>query len=85
MAEFRTDLRDIYFGLFDVLKVHKHRPGAEGEDFSDLREVIEQYNKYIASEIWPTRTVGDKEGVKLTKEGVKVPAVFHKAQKGVYD
>lgn len=85
MAELKTDLRDIYFGLFDVLKVQEHRDGAEKTDFSDLRDIIDQFNKFVAAEIWPCRQNGDVEGVKLTKEGVKAPASFHGPLKAYYE
>lgn len=75
MAKFKTDLRDVHFNLFDYLKV------TEGTDFQaqDLKDILEQYNKFVESEVWPTRETGDREGVKLTKEGVKVPECFKNA------
>lgn len=80
MAKFRTDLRDVYFNLFEYLKV------SEGTDFQDqdLKDIIEQFNKFVESEIWPTREVGDREGVKLTAEGVKVPSSFKSALEQYY-
>lgn len=85
MAEFKTDLTDIFFGLFEVLKVQKHREGAEATDFQDLKDIIFEYNKFTTTVIWPTRTPSDKEGVVLSKEGVKVPKILHNANQKYYE
>jgi len=80
MAKFRTDLRDVYFNLFDYLNV------SDGTDFQDqdLKDIVEEFNKFVESEIWPTREAGDLEGVKLTSDGVKVPACFKPALEQYY-
>lgn len=84
MAEFKTDLNDIFFGLFEVLKVQKRREGAEAQDYQDLKEIISEYNKFTANEIWPTRSVSDREGVKMEKDGVKVSKILHAANQKFY-
>lgn len=85
MAEFKTDLVDIYFGLFDVLKAQKYRTEGSKEEFQDLKEIIIEYNKFTSSLIWPTRTPADKEGVRLEKDGVKVPKILHSVSQKYYD
>ncbi|MDO9181249.1 MAG: acyl-CoA dehydrogenase [Bacteriovorax sp.] len=82
MAQFKTDLRDIYFNLFNVLKIQNHTGYAE----NDMKDVINECNKFIEKEIYPSRTSGDHEGVQLSKEGqVTVPKSFHSPLKKFYE
>lgn len=82
MAQFKTDLRDIYFNLFNVLKIQDHTGYGE----NDMKDVINECNKFIEKEIYPTRLLGDQEGVHLSKDGkVTVPPSFHKPFKSYYE
>lgn len=82
MAQFKTDLRDIYFNLFNVLKIQDHTGYAE----NDMKDIINECNKFIEKEIYPSRTIGDQEGVQLSKDGkVTVPPSFHKPFKSYYE
>jgi len=82
MAKFQTDLRDIYFNLFEQLGVHKNTDKfAEG----DLKEIIEQFNKFVENEIYPTRQKSDEEGVKLVNGKVVVSECLRKANKLFYE
>lgn len=82
MAQFKTDLRDIYFNLFNVLKIQNHTGYSE----QDMKDVINECNKFIEKEIYPCRTLGDQEGVHLDKDGkVTVPPSFHKPFKSFYE
>ena len=82
MAQFKTDLRDIYFNLFNVLKIQDHTGYAE----QDMKDVISECNKFIEKEIYPCRTLGDQEGVHLSKDGkVTVPPSFHKPFRSFYE
>jgi len=81
MAQYKCDLDDIYFNLFQFLKVYE---GTEFEE-SDLREVIVQFENFVKNEIYPTRQESDALGVKLTGEGVVVPEILHKAKKAYYE
>tara|TARA_R110002072_G_scaffold534_3_gene3644 strand:+ start:9920 stop:11647 length:1728 start_codon:yes stop_codon:yes gene_type:complete len=73
MAKYNTDMMDINFNLFEMLKVHEY-----SDDFGeqDLKEIINQFDKFIESEVYPTRIEGDEIGVKLTDSGVVVPPSF---------
>ncbi|OUR93477.1 hypothetical protein A9Q84_18560 [Halobacteriovorax marinus] len=82
MAQFKTDLADIYFNLFKMNKVQDHT-NDYGED--EMRDIIDQFNKFTENEIYPTRMVGDAEGVKLVDGNVKVPACFHGPHKQFYE
>jgi alkylation response protein AidB-like acyl-CoA dehydrogenase len=82
MAKYKIDFEDVYFNLFQQLKVQENSYGL-GE--GDLKDIIGQINKFVENEIWPTRTEGDEHGVHLTKDGVKVPPSFHQANKGFYE
>ncbi len=82
MAVFKTDLQDIYFNLFDVNNVGEHAPDY-GDD--ELKDIVEQFNKFTENEIYPTRMIGDEEGVKMVDGHVKVPACFHAPHKQFYE
>ena len=67
MANYKADLRDINFNLFEVLQCQKHQAEMEVDD---LKTIIEEYNKFVANEIYPCREEGDHVGVKLENEKV---------------
>ena len=48
MAQFKTDLEDIYFNLFKVNNVQDH---TEDYGVDDLKDVISQFNKFTENEI----------------------------------
>lgn len=81
MAQFKTDLRDIYFNLFNVLKIQDHTDYSE----NDMKDVINECNKFIEKEIYPTRTIGDHEGVHLKDGKVIIPPSFHAPMKKYYE
>ena len=81
MAAFKTDLRDIYFNLFNVLKMQDHTGYTE----NDMKDVINECNNFIEKEIYPTRTLGDHQGVQLNAGKVTVPSAFHAPKKKFYE
>lgn len=82
MAVYKTDLRDIYFNLFEFLKVHEH---ADGFDEGDLKDIVREFDKFVENEIFPARILGDAEGVKVEDGMVKVPECFKKAKQTYYE
>jgi alkylation response protein AidB-like acyl-CoA dehydrogenase len=82
VAQFKTDLKDIYFNLFNVLKIQDHTGYAE----NDMKDVVGEFNKFVEKEIYPSRTIGDRVGVQLAKDGkVTVPPDFHGPLKRFYE
>lgn len=81
MAQFKTDLRDIYFNLFNVLKIQNHTGYAE----NDMKDVINECNKFIEREVFPCRMTGDQEGVHLKNGKVLIPPSFHAPIKKYYE
>lgn len=81
MAQFKTDLKDIYFNLFNVLKIQDHTGVAQ----NDMKDIINECNKFIEKEIYPTRTLGDHQGVKLENGKVSVPKSFKEPLKKYYE
>ncbi len=81
MAQYKTDLQDIYFNLFQVLKVHEKAGVAE----NDLKDIISEYDKFNGNEVYPCRTKGDVEGVHLKDGVVKIPPSFHPPLKKFYE
>ncbi|WP_127716489.1 acyl-CoA dehydrogenase [Halobacteriovorax sp. HLS] len=82
MAQFKTDLQDIYFNLFNVNKVQDHSTDL---GIDDLKDIISQFNKFTENEIYPTRMKGDEEGVKIVDGKVIVPECFHSPNKQFYE
>jgi alkylation response protein AidB-like acyl-CoA dehydrogenase len=82
MAQFKTDLEDIYFNLFKVNNVQDH---TEDYGVDDLKDVISQFNKFTENEIYPTRMTGDEQGVKLENGKVTVPECFKGPNKQFYE
>lgn len=82
MAQYKTDLRDINFNLFELLKVHE-----SGSEFGeqDLKEIVSQFDYFTGQEIYPTRIIGDEKGVQLKDGVVTVPEEFHKANQAFYE
>lgn len=80
MALYRTDLRDIFFNLFELLEVHK----LAGAKDSDLKDIIREFDKYTANEVFPTRKDSDIPGAKLINGNVVVPDSFKKANDQFY-
>lgn len=83
MPKYETDQNDVFFNLIDVLKVHEH--SEYGFDEASVREIVDQYDKFVENEIFPTREKSDVDGVELTKEGVKVSKVLHGPHKAYYE
>ena len=81
MAQFRTDLKDIYFNLFNVLKIQGHTGIVE----NDMKDIINECNKFIEKEVFPSRTTGDHEGVKLSNGVVTGPKSFKDGMKKYYE
>ena len=82
MAQYQSDLQDINFNLFDVYKIQDTTDLYEA---NDLKDILREFDKFTANEIFPTREEGDQVGVELTDDGVKVPKCFHKANKSYYE
>ncbi|MFZ4712532.1 MAG: acyl-CoA dehydrogenase [Bacteriovoracaceae bacterium] len=81
MGRYKTDLRDVNFNLFEVLKVENHTDlGA-----ADLKDIVAQVDSFFEKEIFPTREKSDHQGVKLTAEGVKVPEILRAPHKAFYE
>lgn len=83
MGKYQVDLKDIQFNLFDVLQVQRMQQF--GLDENDYRGILEEYNKFVENEIFPTREPSDAQGVKMVDGKVKVPECLHGVQKAFYD
>lgn len=81
MAQFKTDLRDVYFNLFQMLKIQERSELGE----NDLKDIINEYNKFTEKEIYPCRAIGDQQGVHMKDGKVTIPAAFHAPMKKFYE
>ncbi len=86
MSEYKIDMRDVRFLLFDVLKADKlaELPGFDDPDLGQGRElydmILDEAYKLARTKISPVNAVGDKEGVHLLPDNeVKMPDCFHGA------
>ena len=84
MANYKTDLRDVHFNLFKMCKIQK---AAEelGYGEPELKDTVEQFDKFVENEIYPTRIPSDEEGVKMVDGNVKVPECFGPLNKKFYE
>ncbi|MBT5095142.1 MAG: acyl-CoA dehydrogenase [Halobacteriovoraceae bacterium] len=81
MAQYRTDLEDINFTLFDLLKTEQF---IEGYEANDLKDIVREYDKFIEKEVAPFRMKGDEEGVRLENGKVLSPKCFVSPTAGYY-
>jgi alkylation response protein AidB-like acyl-CoA dehydrogenase len=81
MAQLITDRRDIDFVLYEQFNVEELTKHEKYADFNkktfDL--IISEARNLAIKEILPTFAEGDREGVRLEKGQVKVPACYHRA------
>ncbi|RLA63986.1 MAG: acyl-CoA dehydrogenase [Epsilonproteobacteria bacterium] len=82
MAEYKTDLEDIYFNIFNILKVQDLRPDYGQED---LQAIVEEFDRFTKNEIFPIREEGDRVGVKMVEGQVKVPESYVAAKQKFYE
>jgi len=82
MAQYKTDLRDIEFNLFEVLKIQDNSADY-GEQ--DLKEIVTQFDYFSGKELYPTRVPGDEKGVTLKDGSVTVPEEFQTANQAFYE
>ncbi len=80
MAQFKAPLRDIRFIMEDLLNFYPHYaslPGYEEATPDMVNAILEEAAKFTEEVLTPLNPVGDKEGCRLTVEGiVKTPSGF---------
>ncbi|MEZ4743130.1 MAG: acyl-CoA dehydrogenase [Bdellovibrionota bacterium] len=81
MAEYKTDLEDIFFNLIDAYSVQKNKSGL---DEASIREIISEFDRFIGKEIYPSRMLGDTQGLKYDDGEVTVPDAFLNAKEQYY-
>lgn len=83
MPAYRADLLDIEFNLFDLLKIHEVHN--HGMDYSSLKDILLQFEKFTRQEIYPTRIISDQEGVRLENGRVISPESLRAVHKAFYE
>lgn len=83
MAKYKSDNQDVLFTLNNVLNVSDHKK--YGFDAASVQEILSEYEKFTANEIFPTREESDQVGVKMTDKGVVVPECLKSMHKQFYD
>ncbi len=88
-TDFRVDLRDIRFALFEQLRIHEHlgKLDAFAEFDRELYDaMLEEAAKVAQEVVAPTNRIGDLEGCQLDDEGnVTTPAAFKDAYAALRD
>lgn len=83
MAVYKSDQRDILFNLNEVLNVTQHEQ--YGFDQNSLKEILIEYDKFVANEIYPTRMESDEIGVQRKDGQVVVPECLKTLNKNFYE
>lgn len=83
MGYYKADLRDIRFNLTEQLKVQDHTSFGLGE--ADVMGIVEEYNKFVENEVFPTREISDQQGVRHVNGKVLAPESFHALNKKFYE
>jgi hypothetical protein len=76
MPKYLSDLQDIEFNLFNFLNIEQYKN--YGLEKQDIKSLLSEYNKFIATEVFPSREPSDIEGVKLVNGNVVVPECLKK-------
>lgn len=81
--DYKADLRDIKFLLFEVLKAADLQKLERYADFGadDYEAIVEAAHAFAAEVLGPINEVGDKEGLGFSPDGVKMPTGFVDAWK----
>jgi len=86
---YKSNLRDTFFNLFEVLDIGKTTLGRgdfANTDEDTARTTLEAYDEFCKKELAPSFATADKEGLRLDSEGnVHLPEGLKKAIKAVYD
>jgi alkylation response protein AidB-like acyl-CoA dehydrogenase len=83
MGQYRVDLQDINFNLFDILKIQRLKDF--GLEENDMKGILDEFNKFVQNEIFPTREKSDAEGVKHIDGKVILPEYVKPVLKNYYD
>ena len=83
MGYYKADLRDIRFNLTEQLKVQDHKQFGLGD--ADVMGIVEEYNKFVENEVFPTREPSDQQGVRHVNGKVLAPESFHALNKKFYE
>jgi len=75
---FKSDLRDLEFALFEQFRLVELLERAPFKHLSedDARMILTEAQTFAAEVAGPTLELGDREGCRLTPEGVRVPEGF---------
>src|SRR5581483_8269918 len=84
---YKADLREIFFLVFEQFKLQEQLGTAPfdgwGED--EVRSALTECYKWVREVSGPLNSVGDVNGCKLEKDGVKTPPGFKDAHKKLYE
>lgn len=83
MAYYKADMRDIEFNLLELLKIQNHKDF--GLEEQDIKGILNEYVKFVETQVFPTREASDQQGVKHVNGKVLAPEVLKGVNKSFYD
>ncbi|MCB9090941.1 MAG: acyl-CoA dehydrogenase [Halobacteriovoraceae bacterium] len=83
MARYFADIEDLEFNLFEDLKIQQYNKF--GLEANDMKGIIQEYNKFVENEVFPSREPSDAEGVKLVDGKVIGPQSLKKFHSAFYE
>jgi len=83
--DYKDDLRDVKFNLFEWLPLNKVLKADlfSGFERNDLEMILEEALKVVQGELAPTNEEGDRVGARFVDGKVVLPPSFHKAYKTI--
>jgi alkylation response protein AidB-like acyl-CoA dehydrogenase len=83
MAIYKSDQQDILFNLNEILNISQYEKF--GFDSSSVIEILNEFDKFVGNEIYPTRIPSDAEGVELVDGKIHVSECLKSLNKKFYD
>jgi alkylation response protein AidB-like acyl-CoA dehydrogenase len=83
VANYKVELEDFYFNLFELLKVQDRKEF--DLDVDSLKDILKEHEKFVRAVIFPTREISDQHGIQLIDGKVIAPPCLHEAKKQYYD
>ncbi|MDH4468592.1 MAG: acyl-CoA dehydrogenase [Bacteriovoracaceae bacterium] len=83
MAIYKVDTTDFHFNLFELLKVQDLTEF--GLDVGSIKDILQEYEKFVRTVLFPTREPSDIQGIQLKEGKVIAPACLHEAKAQYYE
>ena len=84
---YKCDLRELEFALFEQFRLGELLASPPFDHISEdeARMILKEANRFAGDILGPTLAPADREGCRLTPEGVKVPKILHNVWHKYYE